>query len=99
MVNIYLNIDKSTLLFLSIPDSDVQRLSIYPFKWLRYVMFSICGARGCLSAIPGGPAIDYDSASLNDIVNLYYEPLGNCVFVEYPSLNDQTSPTTSEIGS
>ncbi|KAH8981838.1 hypothetical protein EDB83DRAFT_2629735 [Lactarius deliciosus] len=77
MVNIYLNIDKSTLLFLSIPDSDVQRLSIYPFKWLWYVMFSICGARGRLSAIPGGTEIDYESPSLNDIADLYYKPLGN----------------------
>ncbi|KAH9006076.1 hypothetical protein EDB86DRAFT_2824412 [Lactarius hatsudake] len=84
MVNIYLNIDKSTLLFLSISDSDVQRLSIYPFKWLR---------RGCLSAIPGGPAIDYDSATLNDIADLYYKPLGNCVFVEYQSLDDQATST------
>ncbi|KAH9036214.1 hypothetical protein EDB85DRAFT_2143344 [Lactarius pseudohatsudake] len=93
MVNIYLNIDKSTLLFLSIPDSDVQRLSIYPFKWLWYVMFSICGARGRLSAIPGGTEIDYDSASLNDIADLYYKPLGNCIFVNYQGLNDKATST------
>ncbi|KAH9174859.1 hypothetical protein EDB89DRAFT_1848353 [Lactarius sanguifluus] len=93
MVNIYLNIDKSTHLFLSIPDRDVQRLSIHPFKWLRYVMFSICGARGRLSAIPGGTEVDYDSASLNDIADLYYKPLGNCIFVDYQGLNDQATST------
>ncbi|KAH9046785.1 hypothetical protein EDB84DRAFT_601098 [Lactarius hengduanensis] len=93
MVNIYLNVDKSTFLFLSIPDSDVQRLSIYPFKWLRFVTFSVCGARGCLSTTPDGPPINYDSASLNGITDLYYTPLGDCIFVDYQGSNDQATST------
>ncbi|KAH9036225.1 hypothetical protein EDB85DRAFT_806806 [Lactarius pseudohatsudake] len=94
MVNIYLNVDRSTFLFLSIPDSDVQRLSIYPFKWLRFVVFSVCGARGRLSTTPGGPAIDYNSTSLNGITDLYYTPSGNCIFVDYQGLSDQTATSS-----
>jgi len=29
---------------LSIPRTDVERLAAFPFRWLRYVMFTICGA-------------------------------------------------------
>ncbi|KAI0251428.1 hypothetical protein BJV78DRAFT_1211494, partial [Lactifluus subvellereus] len=57
--------------FLSISNNDVQRLSIHPFRWLRYVMFSICGARGDLSATPAdSPPVDYDSdsTSLADVI-------------------------------
>ncbi len=75
MVNIYLNVDGSQVSFLSIPHSDVQRLSIRPFRWLRFVMFSICGARGDLSATPDGPPVDYDSTSLAG-VTYYYKPCG-----------------------
>ncbi|KAH9050859.1 hypothetical protein EDB83DRAFT_1344262 [Lactarius deliciosus] len=94
MVNICLNVDGSTILFLSIPDSDVRRLSIYPFKWLRFVVFSVCGARGRLSTTPGGPAIHYNSTSLNDIADLYYTPSGKCIFVDYQSLSDQTATSS-----
>ncbi|KAH9006066.1 hypothetical protein EDB86DRAFT_2795135 [Lactarius hatsudake] len=94
MVNIYLNVDRSTFLFLSILDSDVRRLSIYPFKWLRFVMFSVCGARGCLSTTPDGPPINYDSASLNGITDLYYTPLGNCIFVDYQGLSDRAATSS-----
>ena len=55
MIKIYLTCVGSETPFLSIPLSNVQRLSIQPFKWLRYVMFCICGARGKLSAGPAGP--------------------------------------------
>ncbi|KAH9067537.1 hypothetical protein EDB87DRAFT_3830 [Lactarius vividus] len=67
---------------------------------LRFVMFSICGARGRLSTILDGPAIDDDNTSLNNIADLYYKPLGNCIFVDYQGLNDQatsTVPTDSSI--
>src|SRR6266702_890064 len=65
MVEIYLNVYGSQISFLSIPHSDVQMLSVRPFKWLRFVMFSICGARGDLSAIPDGPPVDYESAGVS----------------------------------
>ncbi|KAI0252788.1 hypothetical protein BJV78DRAFT_1124086 [Lactifluus subvellereus] len=75
MVDIYLNVHGSQVPFLSIPDSDVRRLSIHPFKWLRYVLYCICGARGDLSATPDGTPVDYDSTSLANII-YYYGPSG-----------------------
>jgi hypothetical protein len=71
MVEIYLN----TQPFLSIPNGDVRRLSVHPFSWLRYVMFSICGAHGDLSATPNGPPVDYHSTELAE-VPYYYTPSG-----------------------
>ena len=75
VVNIYLNIPGSgaPFPFLSIPHSDIQRLSVRPFKWLRYIMFCICGARGDLSETPNGPPVDYDRTSLAE-VPYYYNP-------------------------
>ena len=76
MIEVYLNVYESQVAFLTIPHTDVQRLSIRPFKWLRFVMFSICGARGDLSATPDGPPVDYNSTELADNVIYYYKPLG-----------------------
>ena len=76
MVEIYLIVHGSQIPFLSILYSDVQRLSICPFKWLHYVMFSICGTCGDLSAIPEGSPVDYDSTELADNSIYFYKPLG-----------------------
>ena len=63
MVDIYLSVHGERIRLLSIPLRDIQRLSIRPFKWLRFVMFCICGAKGQLSAMPDGlPAADYTLA-------------------------------------
>ena len=72
MIKIYLNCPRSQIPFLSIPLSDVLRLSIRPLKWLRYVMFSICGARGELSTGPEGPVVDYETTALVDDRIYYY---------------------------
>ncbi|KAF8262206.1 hypothetical protein EI94DRAFT_1789091 [Lactarius quietus] len=79
MVNIYLNIDESPFSFLTIADDEVLRLSFRPFKWLRYVMFSICGARGGLSEIPNGPEVNCHSTLLPE--KLYYNPSGGVLFI------------------
>lgn len=91
-INILLNFHGYQVPFLSIPLSDVQRLSIHPFKWLRFVMFSICGAVGDLSATPDGPPVNYDSISLADII-YFYTPSGDCIFVDYEGLNDRETST------
>lgn len=83
MVEIYLNVHKHQVSFLSIPYSDVQRLSIRPFKWLRFIMFSICGACGDLSATPDGPPVDYNSTELAENGIYYYEPQGEFVTLLY----------------
>ena len=71
MVNIHLRPPDGGpyILALSVPSSDIQRLSVRPLKWLRYVIFAVCGVHGDLSATPGGPAVDYDDA---DIAQAYY---------------------------
>jgi len=86
MVDIHLNIPESRDPFISIPNSDVRRLSKRPFKWLRFVMFCICGARGDLSATPDGPPVDYDSTSFSDVY--YYNPSGKFSYC----MRDHCSP-------
>lgn len=65
MVNIHLNISNNSVLFLSVPIDDIRRLSLYPLKWLRFVTFTICGARGELHATPGGPVVNYNTSFVN----------------------------------
>jgi hypothetical protein len=80
MVNINLNVDGPLLLFLNIPNSDILQLSIRPYKWICYTMFSICGAWGDISMAPNGQPVDYDSTSLADVIDLYYNPSGKSFF-------------------
>jgi hypothetical protein len=80
MVDIYLNVHESQIPFLSISNNDIERLSIHPFKWLRYVMFSICGAKGHLSATLDGLPVDYNSTSLSNAI-YYYHPSGIFVVI------------------
>ncbi|KAH9036199.1 hypothetical protein EDB85DRAFT_2288403 [Lactarius pseudohatsudake] len=94
MVEIHLNVGGSPFSFLSIPLDDVQRLSIRPFKWLRYVLYSICGARGDLYARLGDPPVDYDSTELADDVIYFYEPSGHCIFIDHEGLNDRLTSTS-----
>jgi len=51
MVKIYLKVDGTKISFLSVPNRDAIRLAVCPFKWLRLVMFCICGARGELHSM------------------------------------------------
>jgi hypothetical protein len=76
MVDIHLLVPGSDLPFLSIPLTDVQRLSICPFKWLHFVLFAICGTPGELSATPGGNPVDKHSTELVDTI-YYFKPSGN----------------------
>ncbi|KAH9983216.1 hypothetical protein BJV74DRAFT_894942 [Russula compacta] len=80
--------------FLSIPRSDIERLAVSPFQWIRYVMFTICGARGDLSTTPNGPAVDYETTEIaNDENTYYYRPSVRCAFVDYEGLNDRITTT------
>lgn len=96
MVNIYLHIEDRQVLALSIPFSDIERLSVRPVKWLRFVTFAICGVRGDLSAMPNGPPVDYDSISLADHIAeaYYYTPEGDYHVIDYNAMNDRI--TSSE---
>ena len=76
-IEIFLSIDETQISFLSIPRSDIERLAVSPFQWIRYIMFAICGARGDLSTAPNGPAVDYENTEIaNDESTYYYRPEG-----------------------
>ena len=78
-IEIFLSIDEMRISFLSIPCSDIERLAVLPFQWIRYVMFAICGARGDLCTTPNGPAVAYEDAEIaND--KYYYRPSGKLSF-------------------
>ena len=73
-VEMYLVTGAVPISFLSIPIKDVKRLSVRPFKWLRFVMYTICGAPGEISATPDGDQVEYDRTELADAdVRYYYQ--------------------------
>ena len=66
---------------LSIPRCDIERLTVFPFRWIRYVMFTICGAPGDLSTTREGPPVDYDRTEFADAEDTYYyRPSGKLSF-------------------
>jgi hypothetical protein len=71
-VEIYLATGQDPISFLRIPIKDVKRLSVRPFKWLRFVMYCICGAPGEISATTHGAPVEYDSTELADTSVRYY---------------------------
>ena len=80
-IEIKLCINQTEISFLSIPRSDIERLAISPSRWLRYVMFAICGARGDLSTTSNGPAVDYEKTEIGaDEPTYYYRPSGKHSF-------------------
>ena len=79
MAEIYLNdSERSKIPFLSIPNSDIERLSNRPFHWLCDVMFSICGARGDLfeTLDPTCDPVDYNTLLADLPAAIYYKPSG-----------------------
>ncbi|KAH9159005.1 hypothetical protein EDB89DRAFT_1866729, partial [Lactarius sanguifluus] len=99
-VEIYLNADDSSVQFLSIPLSDIQRLSFRPFKWLIFLMFCICGTRGDLSATLDGPPVDYNStelARLRPLLTAVPISLGALIFADHEGLNDRVPGTSRGI--
>ena len=80
-IEIVLSYDGRHITFLSIPRDDIERLAIFPFRWIRYVIFSICGARGDLLTTSDGPSVDYDITEIVDGENTYYyRPSGKLSF-------------------
>jgi hypothetical protein len=75
MVEIHIKVSGIYIPFIAIPSDDIQRLSTRPFRWIKYIMFSICGARGHLSVTPDGPPVDYEAlVTANN--TYYYESSG-----------------------
>ena len=71
-IEIFLSIDEMQISFLSIPRSDIERLAVSPFPWIRYTMFAVCGARGDLLTTPNGPAVNYEDTEIANEKNQYY---------------------------
>ena len=71
-IEIFLSVDEKQIPFLSIPRSDIERLAVSPFRWIRYTMFAVCGARGDLLATPNGPAVNYEDIEIANEKNQYY---------------------------
>jgi hypothetical protein len=98
-IEIFLSFQGNTVSFLSIPRSDIDRLAVFPFRWIRYVMFSICGLGGDPLTTLNGLPVDYNRTEFADTENAYYyRPFGNlssgdCVFVDNEGLNDQLTST------
>ena len=63
--------------FPSIPREDITRLSVLPHKWLKFVLFTICGAHGVLSATPGGPTVEDNTSHAGILPSYYYTPAEN----------------------
>ena len=85
MVNIHLKREQNDeyMLALSIPLEDIQRLSIRPLKWLRFVTFAVCGVTGELSPTPNGPVIEYQNVGFDSLADeYYYKPDGMLHFLE-----------------
>ena len=57
---------------LFIPRKYIERLTLRPLKWLRFATFTVCGAKGDLSAIPGGKIVDCENISFDDLADKYY---------------------------
>ena len=80
-IGIKLSTDQTKTSFLSILRSDIERLAVSPLRWLRFVMFAICGARADLSTTSNGPAVDYENTEIGDDENTYYHrPSGKLSF-------------------
>ncbi|KAF9508726.1 hypothetical protein BS47DRAFT_1365765 [Hydnum rufescens UP504] len=60
------------IMALSIPHSKAQWLSHCPLKWLRYVMFAICGAKGDLCTDKEGNLVDYNFSLDDPLAEHYY---------------------------
>ncbi|KAF8122435.1 hypothetical protein EV363DRAFT_1554526 [Boletus edulis] len=91
-VNIYLPIESTTewIHALSIPRRDIERLTLRPLKWLRFATFTVCGAKGHLSATKGGQTVDYQNVSFDNLADRYYYTPDNNVYhlVDYKAFND-----------
>ncbi|KAH9980933.1 hypothetical protein BGW80DRAFT_1247775 [Lactifluus volemus] len=97
-IEIFLIYNGAPKSFLLIPHSDIQRLAIYPFRWLRYVVFAISGARGDLSTTLEGPYVDYDRTEIADAeIRCYYWPSENWAFVDREGLNNRLMATNQTL--
>ncbi|KAF8431058.1 hypothetical protein L210DRAFT_3508028 [Boletus edulis BED1] len=75
---------------LAIPLEDIQRFSLRPLKWLRFVAFAVLGAKGDLFDAfgAGRNIVNYDTVSVTDADGYYFFPDGNSSCLQ-PSFTDK----------
>jgi len=61
---LWLSLNDTSELALSIPLAKCQELSVYPLKWLRFLAYSIYGREGDLSMSAAGPPINNYTAAI-----------------------------------
>ena len=94
MVNVFVKAEAAVgewIHALAIPLEDIDRLALRPLKWLRFVTFTVVGARGHLFDAPDGDLVDYENVSLANIAenaNYYFAPEGNAPHLD-PSSTDK----------
>jgi hypothetical protein len=79
-VSIHLKIENQWVRALEIPREDIQRLSLKPLKWLRFVCIAAFGAKGNLHPSEDRPiTVEYETIlQVNDLAEDYYFlPEGN----------------------
>ena len=88
MVNVYVKVDNQWIHALVIPLEDIERLSLRPLKWLRFVVFTVVGAKGHLFDAPDGSLVDYENVSLANIAendNYYFASEGDALHLQASS--------------
>ncbi|KAF9513400.1 hypothetical protein BS47DRAFT_973215 [Hydnum rufescens UP504] len=92
-------LDGEWIVFLSIPSSTAQRLSLRPLKWLRFIAFTVCGARGHLCVDQEGPLVNYNTSSADPLNKKYYyfsdgkyNPIDPGAFHDHITSRAQTYP-------
>ncbi|KAI0287669.1 hypothetical protein BC826DRAFT_1042991 [Russula brevipes] len=99
MVNIHLRqLDGPWICALAIPLEDIERLSLRPLKWLRFVAFAVLGVKGHLYDSPDGNVVDYGILSAAHLAkDYYYFREGVYLLVDNQGLNDRiTSSVLSD---
>ncbi|KAG8221067.1 hypothetical protein J3R82DRAFT_2582 [Butyriboletus roseoflavus] len=81
---------------LSIPREDIKRFTLYPLKWVRFATFTVCGAKGDLSATPGGEIVEYDNVSFEILEHkYYYTPNDTYHLTDYQAFNDEITSSVA----
>ncbi|KAF9507181.1 hypothetical protein BS47DRAFT_338216 [Hydnum rufescens UP504] len=87
--------NKEWAVVLSIPLSEVRRLSLRPLKWLTFVAFAICGAEGHLCVNRLGEHANYNATSTDPLAKeYYYFNQGQYHLVDHSTLNDRITSST-----
>ncbi|KAJ7066412.1 hypothetical protein C8F01DRAFT_1123166 [Mycena amicta] len=90
---LHVEIQEHWRLFLEIPASEVNLLTLSPLKWLRFMGREIYGADGWLASTPGGDEVAEDDEIMEDY---YYVSNFQAGFIDINALDDRTSNASQQ---